>query len=312
VKALIVGFGGMGCRHASSLYKGKQFHEIWILEPSKDIFIDNCARIEISDSEFKHVTEIESLPNDLDFAVIATNSIPRLNIFKILAEVKNIKYFLLEKVVFQSKFQFNEAVDIINKLNVNAYCNFVNRYFPNYQKIKQQIINNKPFSMIVSGGEFGLGCNSLHYIDLFQYLSSDKPNLIDYSLSENLNTHKRGSSFKEVTGQMLWKTSSGDTLILNSQIGKAIDVEITIQYNNDVDILNEGAQTHCKLYGNTFSNSKFEILFTSYLTNVIFNDIINGTCVLPKVEETFNIHAQLFESVNDTVGISVEDNCPIT
>lgn len=312
MKAVIVGFGGMGCRHASSLYIGKQFHEIWILEPNKDIFIDNCARIQIPDSAFKHVTEIELLPNDLDFAVIATTSIPRLNIFKILAEVKNVKNFLLEKVVFQSKFQFNEAVDIINKLNVNAYCNFVNRYFTNYQKIKQQVNNNKPFSMVVSGGEFGLGCNSLHYIDLFQYLSSDKPNLINYSLSENLNAHKRGSSFKEVTGQMLWKTSVGDTLILNSQIGKAIGVEITIQYNGHVDILNEVTQTHCKLYDNNFSNSKFEILFTSYLTNVIFNDILNGSCVLPKVEDTFDIHAQLFESVNDTIGISVDDNCPIT
>jgi hypothetical protein len=312
VKAVVVGFGGMGCRHASSLYNGKQFHEIWILEPNKNFFIENCTRIGIPESEFKHVTEIESLPDDINFAVIATTSIPRLSIFKILAEVKGIKYFLLEKVVFQSKFQFNEAIDFINKFNINAYCNFVNRYFPNYQKIKHQIDNNKPFNMIVSGGEFGLGCNSLHYIDLFQFISSSKPNLINYSLSENLNTHKRGSSFKEVTGQMLWKTSSGDTLIINSQIEKAIDVEITIQYDDNVDILNEGAQTHCKLYNSTFSNSKFEMLFTSYLTNVIFNDIINGICLLPKVEETFNIHAQLFDIFNKTIGLAENDNCPIT
>lgn len=313
VKALVVGFGGMGCRHAFSLFLGKEYSEIFVIEPNYQAFLDNCQRIQISASNFSYVKEINQLPDDIEFAVIATTSNIRLNIFKYLILKKNIKKFLLEKVVFQSESQFLEAISIIEKYQVTAFCNFVNRYFPNYRLIKNQIIKNKPITMIVSGGEFGLACNSLHYVDLFQYLTTSLPRLVSYNLIENTRKHKRGNQYKEIIGQMSWVTESGDKLVINSQLERIGDVEISIQFEQNVHILNEGSCRHLVIdQDNNISDSKFEILYTSVLTNIIDLDIKNGTCLLPLVQDTKYIHCQLFNCVNSIVGISLGENTPIT
>ena len=313
MKAVVIGFGGMGCRHASSLMNGSQFSEIWILEPNETIFQDNCKRIDIDASRFQYVKNISSLPADIDFAVIATTSIPRYNIFDYLVQEKKVRTFLLEKVVFQSKQQFDDAIGLIKKYNVKAYCNFVNRYFPNYKLIKQQIDNSSTIKMVVSGGEFGLGCNSLHYIDLFQYLTSSTPALKQFKLVENNNKHKRGNHFKEILGQMRWQTNNGDVLVINSLLEKSNEVEISILNNENIDILNESTLMHFSsnpLKG--IGVEKFEILYTSYLTNEIFKDIRLEQCLLPLVEETMFMHCELFNSVNETLGMHANENSPIT
>ena len=53
-------------------------------------------------------------------------------------------------------------------------------------------------------------------------------------------------------------------------------------------------------------------LTTYILTNLIYIDIMNGTCLLPKVEDTSHMHNQSFDIKNRTIGLPEGDNCPIT
>lgn len=313
MKAVIVGFGGMGCRHAYSLLIGELFDEIWIVEPTENIFDENTFKIGIDKSSFKYVKSLDHLPGNIDFAVVATTSVNRYDVFEYLVTKKLIKFFLLEKVLFQCRDQFTKALELIHKYEVKAYCNFVNRYYPNYVGLRKRLSTNSNLKMIISGGEFGLACNSLHYIDLFQYLSNGTPNLSSYNLIENPNPHKRGSGFKEVFGQMLWRNEMGGMCIINSDLEKCPEVEISIFIDNDMDILNEKTLTHVfSVDSQEMQSHKFEILFSSDLTNEICKDILRSKCFLPQISETMHIHIELFKAINKTLKLSNNQITPIT
>ena len=105
-KFLIVGFGGMGCRHAQSLINSFPESITYIFEPNDDVFQKNINLIGQQDN--KDIVKLSKLGqfNDvIDLCVIATSAGPR---FDILRELLNyeIKNYILEKVVFQSDYQW--------------------------------------------------------------------------------------------------------------------------------------------------------------------------------------------------------------
>ena len=133
-KFLIVGFGGMGCRHAQSLINMYNNASVFVHEPNDNIFNENLALIgESSNNNIKRVSILNEIKSKINFCVIATSAEPR---FEILKELLNydIENFLVEKVVFQSRVQFQEIKKILKGKKV--YVNFVNRYFENYIRIK--------------------------------------------------------------------------------------------------------------------------------------------------------------------------------
>jgi predicted dehydrogenase len=134
---------------------------IFVVEPDRQLYLLNLQKIGFSEKEITWFNNIDDIPKDIDFAIIATSAGPRFKLTKDL--IKNgVKYFLLEKIVFQSESQFNEIIHLIEKNGCAAYCNFVSRYFPNYIDIKNNLNKTSPIKMVVNGGDFGLGCNALH------------------------------------------------------------------------------------------------------------------------------------------------------
>ena len=55
------------------------------------------------------------------------------------------------------------------------FINYVNRYFTVYNFIQSIVVKNKtPLKILVQGGNFGLGCNSLYYLDLLSFFPNAK------------------------------------------------------------------------------------------------------------------------------------------
>ena len=308
-KFLIVGFGGMGCRHAQSLINSFPESITYIFEPNDDIFQKNINLIGQHDN--KDIVRLSKLGlfNDvIDLCVIATSAGPRFDILKTLLDYE-IKNYILEKVVFQSDYQFEEILKIVSGKNI--YINFVNRYFENYLKIKDQI-NNHPFSMNIIGGDFGLGSNALHYFDLFKYFGGSKVKLDNFFLTENTKGNKRGNQYKEIFGQISISSEEGSSLNISSDPLRKGDVEIILKLSKSTHIINEGLSNHIQFYENNIVTDTLLIEYTSVLTAKIFKDILNSNCLLPKLEDTRDIHSILFESINKSLNLKIEDICPIT
>src|SRR5690606_19736171 len=108
------------------------------------------------------------------------------------------------------------------------------------------LVKDEPIKMIISGGDFGLGCNALHYMDLFEYFTGEKAEIEYNELVENLEGNRRGGIYKELLGQMVFTTSRGDLLLISSEQKRKGGNEILICQNDRYDILNEetGSHTH--------------------------------------------------------------------
>lgn len=308
-KFLIVGFGGMGCRHAQSLINSFQGCLTYIFEPNDDIFKKNIKLIgQNKNKDVIRLSKLSKSNDKIDLCVIATSAGPRFDILKELLHY-NISYFLLEKVVFQSDYQFEEILKISSGKNI--YVNFVNRYFKNYIQIKEEI-NNEPFSVNIISGDFGLGSNSLHYFDLFKYFGGSKLKLNNYVLTENINGNKRGNEYKEILGQISIKSFEDSILNISSDSLREGGVEITIQHSNKTHVINEQLLNHMEFGVNEIKISPLHVEYTSSLTGKIFKDILDSKCLLPKLDDTKDIHSILFECVNKSLNLKTEDICPVT
>jgi predicted dehydrogenase len=313
-RILVVGFGMMGCRHVQAFLQDKEKYEVHVLELSGKNIKENLLRINAQDNDFIWHKELKSLPL-LDIAIIATSSAPRFEIIKTLLKIGYDK-FLLEKIVFQSEEQFKIVVELLKKSKSVAYCNFVNRYFNIYNTIKKELLNSKEQTNItIHGGEYGLACNAIHYIDIFQYLTGNnnillKKSKINISQSEN----RRGEIYKEFNGFISFKNSKSDTIKLISEPNYTVGVTINIQNGDQNYLLNENTEMVYFNTPNDFNFDKFSIIPTSKLSKVIVEDIFDDNCRLTKIEETYSAHVELFNIFNIALygESSIDTLCPIT
>jgi predicted dehydrogenase len=319
-KIAIIGFGAMGCRHAQSLINNPQTAswEIFAVETSEDNFKLGLQKIGADETRIQRVESIIKLPDGVDMVIVATSSGPRFNIMNQLLD-KGIRFYLLEKIVFQSLAQFDHIIQRMKQLEVVAYCNFVNRYFDNYNHIRKQIQANPgiPVEMTVTGGEFGLGCNAIHYIDLFEYLTSSTGKVtIEYNLLEELESgNKRGTEYKEFNGSLAAQNDKKQKLRITSFKAFETGIVINIRLGDHIlHQLNENMSTAVEYNENGIRNHVFNLLPTSKLTAIICQDIFNGTCRLSTVQETRHTHAQLFGIFNNTLKLENKNEtiCPIT
>ncbi len=306
---LIVGFGNMGCRHAQSLMNIPN-SKILVCDPSEENFKINLKKINADEKRFIYYNDIDSLPDNIEFAVIATNSDVRFSILKKLIS-KKINKFLLEKVVFQSENQFNETISLLEKNGAIALCNFVNRCYPTYLSLKNKI-KSKTFKMIVSAADIRLGSNALHYIDLFKFLGGDEPFVISSDIYLNKKNNKRGKKYLEFLGNIFFKNKNGSELIISAHEDKPYNTEIIISDSQNTHLISESLGIHKIFNEKKILNKKFKTVFTSNLTEQVYSNLIKGKLILPTVKETKNSHLEFFKIINKKLKKSNQSKCPIT
>lgn len=313
---LVIGFGGMGCRHAQSILDSKLSSRVFVIETSNEIFNNNIERIGYTANELIRIDSIESLDEQIDLAIVATSSEPRFEITKTLIN-KGVKKLLLEKIVFQSIYQFDQIILLAKEKGAAVFGNLPNRYFANYISIKSEIQNlhNPKVKMNVMGGDFGLACNSIHYIDLFCYLTGyDLENAID-DLSVSNNINRRGSQYKELNGVISFinkKSMSEITIISDIKFKGGVIVSIMI--NDAQTILYENEQLEYSLLNKRSKIKSFLPIPSSKLTAKIIEDIYEEKCLLPEIAELRQSHSLIYNVFNPSFNLnnSLKTVCPIT
>jgi len=298
--ALVVGFGGMGCRHAQSLLSLNSFDKIFIIEPNEEIFTRNCQLIGAEkNTSIQRIFELDSIGEGLEIVVIATLADVR---FKYFSDTINLKpkFILLEKVVFQSKIDFDKAKDILVKCKSKVYGNLPNRYFSNYSSLKAE--NNNILSMRVTGPDFGLLCNAIHYIDLFQFLTNADVIISEYSSGFTPLKNKRSDQFLESEGTFRFKTKEGIGLEIVSDSRVFTDVVVEIHTTESIYRFNETSLRGSKLDGQGSEEIKLHLIYSSILTAQLFLDMEHDCCHLPTLDERSVTHTALFDAVNSLTG----------
>lgn len=313
----IIGAGQLGSRHLQGLKKAQVPMNIYVLDASKEaLAICEQRYNEIPENKFvKQIlftTQWESLPHNIDIAIVATGSKPRCAIIHELVENHLCNQLILEKFLFPKMSQYDEISNLFRQNKVQAWVNCSRRYFDGYHNLKQLLINDGPIHLVMEGKNWGLCCNSIHFIDLFAYLSGAKQINFDCSGIDPEIYESKRSGYIEMTGTIKGTADNGSTLQISSYAEYNGNVSMTVKsQHHDVEIF-EG-QNKMVIDG---VEHEMNMTFQSNLTGKYIEELLSTkTLPLATYDESANLHIQILphfqEIYNKTTGTQ-SDLCPIT
>jgi hypothetical protein len=320
----IIGAGQLGSRHLQGLLTVTSCNlNIYIADPSPDSL--DIAKQRANEITHGHTlffkNAINELPNSLDFVIIATDSKVRLAVIEELVRVSKVNYLILEKVLFPSIHEYDLSLNIINENGIQCWVNHPRRMYEDYKKLKEQFVKDKTYSFQLVGSSWGLACNGLHFIDLFEYLTDST---ISFISCENLNLEpiesKRGG-YIEFEGSVQGKLNENHIFSISSLSNKNIvPPSISIMTDDFRIFIQENGKSKIYLFHkeNNFEPISIDITmkFQSQLTGVLFDQLIqNNTCDLPTLQHASITHKVFIQSLLNhwNKGTGIQNNLlPIT
>lgn len=321
---VIVGSGQLGSRHLQGVLKyNKEKLAVYVMDPSQDaleVSKERAAEVE-HNHELHFICDVEHCPNEAEIAIVATNSNVREMVTINLLKRTNLKHLILEKVLFQELEAYDRFSQAVSNYDVKIYVNHPRRLTPSYLKIANEIKQIKGRSYFSIVGEFwDLGCNSLHMIDLFVFLSNSKLKSINTDGVDDTIIHSKRKGYVEFTGTITGIMENNDSFALSSFPGERGPLTLQIATTGNRWFIQEGGT---KAFLHLGSENKYAVAqhdffqeFQSNLTTQITNDLLeNKECGLPSYEQAAHTHKIFIEALlkkyNAITNLN-ETKCPIT
>ncbi len=307
-KIALVGAGELGSRHLQSLGKCDFAVSLQVVDP-------NTNSLKVSEKRFKEIphnefvrkieflTSIDELDEELDLVIVATSSNVRLKVLQelLVNKKKNVKNIILEKVLFQSVRDLQEASSILAGYGVRSWVNCPKRSFESIRKIKELCGKSSFISCTVAGNNWGLLCNSIHFIDTMAFiLESTNYQLSTKKLIEEIHQSKR-SGFIEMFGTLEVEFPNGK-LMLTSNESEQLSFVTSFETEELSLVLDEKIGKLHISHKNTGSSEElaFKHPFQSEMTSKIAKKILfEDNCELTTFEESAKLHEPFLKSLVD-------------
>jgi len=318
----IIGAGQLGSRHLQGLSISKHKYNVYIVDTSaKSLNVAEARANEVDQGFINQIffcNSIIKLPESLDLVIVATLANVRRTVVENLVAEKIVKNLILEKIVFQNPHDFQTVESLIIKNMINVWVNCPRRSFPVYKKIKTLLKGSSPIKIIVTGYNWGMACNSIHFIDLLYFLGNGCKNYF-YNI-ENLQKtiiESKRSGYQEMYGLLSLESESGNKLTLIDKIEhKETPLIVQIMFNKTTIEIDETMQK-MKIVNNEHVNEeKIEIPFQSNMTGQIVDQILTtGESEITSFAECIKYHVPMLKAFNKHFSVVLNNNieeCPIT
>lgn len=292
----VIGVGNLGLRHLQSLSERVAPTALFAVDQSEQFLEAAVRHIDAHPGRNANVTlsvlrHVHELPRMLDFVVVATAADVRLKILReLLANNKVTRFLLLEKVLFQRQEDYKECMSMLTQHKVEAFVNCPLRTYDIYATVKTFFEGSPLRLMTVSGGEWGLGCNAIHFLDLFAYLTGNIATRFDLQLDSEARASKR-RGFLEFTGTMRGETASS-SIVLTAGYG-AHPRRVIVLFSGDRYCTVDESEGVARMYEEYALKKevRFNVPYQSQLTLPIAEDLLQtGTCGLTPYAEAAAIH----------------------
>ncbi len=295
---LLVGSGNLGSRYLQGLLSMNINLKIFIVEPSEKS-IDNTKKL-LSKNPFgskKNYEFFKSFPNineKFDIAIVATTANCR---YEILREIKKryiVEKFILEKVLAQSISQLKMIEELL-KPDKKKWVNTPRRSMKWHKKIKSNFFANieKPVNVTIVGGDWGLVCNAIHFIDLVAWWKNLKLKKVNSDGLINWFESKR-PGFYDAYGVIEAYYNDGSYLKMISEEKKR-SPKINVKTDKDVFEILEIAGLATSSTGQKITGeNELQSRLTSKIVEDLFNDKDPGLVTL---NESTDHHLLLINSL---------------
>jgi len=305
----LIGCGGVGRRHLEAMLKVKHDINIEVVEPNIEAITDTPRTQNI-----KYFSKIEEVSDNIDICVIATTANIRKKIVIELVSKKNVKFIILEKVVFQNENDFDEIIKLFREKNIKSWVNCHLRAQPIYKEVKKQsIIAEDTIIRYDYSDDFNLSTSTIHILDLFSYLCDDyELEIKNITTNTELKT-SRHNGCVDFNGEMDVRSSNGHRLIVKKR--DAVFGEYLTIHHKDLTIYSSEGNNPDNRIG-FVQDKKIPYVWQSSLTNSYINDIIEKSdCDLSTLENSAKLHKVMLKSfrnlLKENYNREVVD-CPIT
>ena len=217
----IIGAGNIGSRHLQAMRHLDFPAIIHVVDPSdislgvaqKRFWEENRNRN--NEIELKLLKNIEELEDSLDLAIVATCADIRAQVIRELVSKKDVQNLILEKVLFQKLEDYSQIDGILEEKRILAWVNCWPRTTDFYKELKTKLDLRENISLNVDGSSWGLGCNSVHFLDLFAFfMDCYQFEFIECCLDDEMIPAKR-KGFFEFTGRLKGINSQKHSITLN-------------------------------------------------------------------------------------------------
>lgn len=285
----------------------KQPIKLIIIEPSRAA-IDICKLrwLEVNQKSSNEMVEISfqrdysGLSEKITLAIIATNSSQRYSALKKLLKSCKCSYIILEKFLFTVEEEYEMARSLIKNAGCKVYVNCMKRLYDCYSWTFERLSMEKGIlNMKVIGNNWGMSTSSIHFVDLFCYLSNDAVKSCEFSLPDSVCIiESKRPGYIEFIGHLEVESMKGNKLKIESNEGIEDGIFIYIEKGNiDMEISEMSDTINVKIPPKLIEK-EFNYPFQSQLTLKCFEKIMSErNCSLPLYEEAANSHLMFLRAV---------------
>jgi predicted dehydrogenase len=314
----IIGAGQLGSRYLQGVKLALLNYHIYVVDPNKNALIQAKKRYKSFDgtesNELTCTTNMKNLPKNLTICIISTTSDIRKQVLFDLLQIVNVKYMVLEKVVFQKVEDFEQVKELFRNKNIKSWVNLPRRTFPVYKEIKKKI-QNQILNIKVSGNNWGLASNSIHMIDIFVFLTGQNNLKFDIKNLSRTKLLSKRKGYQELKGELEIVSSRGDVLqLLDTYKTNFENFNVLIQSDEKNFLIDEINKLEIIKQENYIK--KILIPYQSEMTGSILDEIINtGYSSLVTFNECMGYHVEMLNAFNKQFSIINKKDirsCPIT
>lgn len=302
-RVILIGAGQIGSRHLQALKAVSLPLDIAVIDPSQESLARAKERYDsLPQGNCAHtVAYHKNFPekfSDVDFAIIATNSDVRRQATEYLLQRAKVQYLLFEKILFSKKQDYIDIKNILEKTKTPAYVNLSMGMHPLYGTIQEKLQGRK-FFYHVSGGQFGLITNAIHYLSHMASLSGSQKFTVDTSLLDKNPVPSKRKEFLEYNGTLLARFVDGSLGIFEGYGEGSAPCQVTI-YNEYVRVISREVEGKSWI-SHSQNGWPWEELDTpwpyqSQMTTLLAENFFQGKkCVLPNYHTAMETHLQLLE-----------------
>ncbi|MDP3731158.1 MAG: Gfo/Idh/MocA family oxidoreductase [bacterium] len=308
-KVYLIGAGQIGSRHLQALKKVNVLLDINVIDPSRQSLAVAKQRYEeMPAGKYPHtVNYFQQAPNgqNIDLAIIATTSNIRSEVIKNLLKSSRIKYFLLEKLLFNKKKDYHTVEKLFSKLKIKAWVNCPLRLRPLYKKIKDDFSDSRNISFRLTGYQWGLATNTIHCLDFLAYLFGNENFKINTASLDKKTVPSKRAGFLELNGTLYVDFDSSSksrvrgefTSYSSGNMPRVVEIFSEKQRYIFPDQEKDGEAWVSRTENNWgWEKVPFHIPLISETTTWVVEDILKKShCLLPTYAESGKIHLNLLE-----------------
>lgn len=301
----IIGAGQLGSRHLQALQAVDTALRIEVIDPSPTSLDTARQRFEAVAGQTAH--EVRFSPSitrseRTDVAIIATNANTRYDAATALLAASEVRFLILEKLLFDRPQQYEEFPRHLARSATHAWVNCPMRIMPPYEAIRQKL-DGQAITYRVSGSQFGLVTNAIHYLDHVVHLTGCGAFTIDGADLDPEPVPSKRAGFLELTGRLFARFEDGSRceVVCHATSNAPVVVEISTPSARWLVRESEGRLWHSSATSAwQWEEQPARIPFQSEMTTSVMRSLLaTGDCGLTPLAQSITTHQRLLAPLRD-------------